>query len=380
MNRQNQLSPNWVSSLVVLTLLMLWDIKKGGVFKAIRWFWTSEEISRGCNASFVTLAPKVVILSDWGINIAHLQYANDVIFFGDWSKHNAKNLICVLKVFENVPGLKVNLSKSKLYGLGVSSGVVEEFARVIKCSKGELTLTYLGLPIRVSMRRELAWRLVIENFKKLLTYLKAKTMSFGGRLTLVKYVLESLLLYYFSIFHVSACVLNRLERLRRDFFWGGIGKVKNGLGSEEYSVVHGSKEYSCGRGWDGGRDRSSSIGEKVGDGASISFWNDVWVGDSKLCDRFSRLYHLESYKDVKVMGRGRWNGDRDTWKWSLDEKGVFSVKALSCLVEEKVRCSWWSSGLEASVHVAIRVKWLMALVINAWSSSKYYFVMLCGCG
>ena len=51
-------------------------------------------------------------------------------------------------------------------------------------------------------------------------------MSFGGRLTLVKSILSSLPLYYCSLFRVPSCVINQLERVRRDFFWGGIGERK----------------------------------------------------------------------------------------------------------------------------------------------------------
>ena len=78
------------------------------------------------------------------------------------------------------------------------------------------------------MRRIGVWRTVIEKFKKRLSEWKAKTLSFGGRLTLVKSVLGSLPLYHFSMFRVPSCVINVLERIRRDFFgWGG-GKQKMG--------------------------------------------------------------------------------------------------------------------------------------------------------
>ena len=51
-------------------------------------------------------------------------------------------------------------------------------------------------------------------------------MSFGGRLTLVKSVLGSLPLYYFSMFRVPLSVLNALESVRKKFFWGGLGEGK----------------------------------------------------------------------------------------------------------------------------------------------------------
>ena len=48
--------------------------------------------------------------------VSHLQYADDTIFFGEWTKENARSLMCILKCFEEVSGLKVNCKKSKLYG------------------------------------------------------------------------------------------------------------------------------------------------------------------------------------------------------------------------------------------------------------------------
>ena len=132
--------------------------------------------------------------------VSHLKYADDTIFFSERNKRNTINLMCIMKGFEKVSGLKVNLNKSKVYGVGVSRSEVEDMARCMGCSMGELLLTYLGLPIGVCMRRESSWRPVVDKFKKRLTDWKAKAMSFGGRLTLVKSVLGSLPLYYFPCF------------------------------------------------------------------------------------------------------------------------------------------------------------------------------------
>ncbi|GKF20860.1 hypothetical protein Tco_0069498 [Tanacetum coccineum] len=42
---------------------------------------------------------------------------------------------------------------------------------------------------------------------------------------------------------------------------------------------------------------------KVGDGASVAFWNDVWIGNSNLKTTFPRLYSLEIAKDCLVADR-----------------------------------------------------------------------------
>ncbi|GKF29224.1 hypothetical protein Tco_0095566, partial [Tanacetum coccineum] len=86
--------------------------------------------------------------------------------------------------------------------VGVNEGDMTDMARWMGCGIGEFPFTYLGLPIGENMRRVNAWGPVVEKFKNKLADWKAKTMSFGGRLTLVKSVLGSLPLYYFSMFRV----------------------------------------------------------------------------------------------------------------------------------------------------------------------------------
>ncbi|GJV51737.1 putative RNA-directed DNA polymerase, eukaryota, reverse transcriptase zinc-binding domain protein [Tanacetum coccineum] len=69
-----------------------------------------------------------VSLVEGGFNISLLQYADDALFFGKWSRSNARNLVLILKCFEEASGLKVNLSKSRLFGVGVNLDEVEAVA------------------------------------------------------------------------------------------------------------------------------------------------------------------------------------------------------------------------------------------------------------
>nr|GFA27046.1 retrovirus-related Pol polyprotein from transposon TNT 1-94 [Tanacetum cinerariifolium] len=84
------------------------------------------------------------------------------------------------------------LKKKKAQGLifkvdfEKANGDMADMARWMGCGIGEFPFTYLGLPIRENMRRINARGPVAEKFKNKLADWKAKTMSFGGRLTLVK--------------------------------------------------------------------------------------------------------------------------------------------------------------------------------------------------
>ncbi|GKC06149.1 RNA-directed DNA polymerase, eukaryota, reverse transcriptase zinc-binding domain protein [Tanacetum coccineum] len=84
-------------------------------------------------------------------------------------------------------------------------------------------LIILVFPIGSDMKSMAsAGRYYIDTFPlENLNLVKASLLSIGGRLTLIKSVLESLDIYYLLIFRAPESVLNDLERIRSNFFWGG---------------------------------------------------------------------------------------------------------------------------------------------------------------
>ncbi|PWA63896.1 reverse transcriptase domain, Zinc finger, CCHC-type [Artemisia annua] len=80
------------------------------------------------------------------IELSKVLYTDDALFIGEWSRLNAKNLILILKCFENALGLKVNLTKSRLFEIGIPNNEVEEVAYSLGCMHDFLPFMYLGLP------------------------------------------------------------------------------------------------------------------------------------------------------------------------------------------------------------------------------------------
>nr|GEU29167.1 hypothetical protein [Tanacetum cinerariifolium] len=160
------------------------------------------------------------------VHISHLQFADDALIMGEWSLLNAKNLSRILTCFHLASGLKVNFHKSNLFGVGVTNSEVKSLASTIGCPPSHFSCTYLGLPIGGNMARCANWSILADKFQKRLSKWKSKSLSFGGRLTLVKFVLASLGGYYFSTFKAPLNIINKLECIRSKFFWGGSSNEK----------------------------------------------------------------------------------------------------------------------------------------------------------
>ncbi|GJU19055.1 RNA-directed DNA polymerase, eukaryota, reverse transcriptase zinc-binding domain protein [Tanacetum coccineum] len=146
---------------------------------------------------------------------------DDVIITTGWNARDLENIIRVLHVFYLASGLKINIHKSNIYGIGVNEDEVYNMASNAGCIAGNIPFNYLGLPIGSNMKSIASWKMLIDRFRSRLSTWKASLLSIGGRLTLIKSVLGSLGIYYLSIFRAPESVLNDLERIRSNFFWGG---------------------------------------------------------------------------------------------------------------------------------------------------------------
>ncbi|KAF5779588.1 putative RNA-directed DNA polymerase [Helianthus annuus] len=165
-------------------------------------------------------------ISNEGTSLSHLMYADDVIFIGDWSLSNIFNLRRVLRCYYLVSGLRVNLEKCSIFGFGVEDLEIQEMANLLRCKKGKLPFKHLGMLVGANMNLEKNWKSVIDIFKNRLSLWKAKTLSYGGRITLIKSVLNALPTYFFSLFKAPIKVLDALDKIRRVFFLGGGGRKK----------------------------------------------------------------------------------------------------------------------------------------------------------
>ncbi|GJZ36221.1 hypothetical protein Tco_0582038, partial [Tanacetum coccineum] len=102
----------------------------------------------------------------------------------------------------------------------ISEEYVAEAAALIGCSVMHTPFRYLGIMVGGNMSSFKPWEDIINKLKTRLSKWKLKTLSIGGRLTLLKSVLGSTPIYYMSLYKIPKSVLHSLEAIRRNFFNG----------------------------------------------------------------------------------------------------------------------------------------------------------------
>ncbi|GJR97832.1 RNA-directed DNA polymerase, eukaryota [Tanacetum coccineum] len=155
------------------------------------------------------------------LSISDLMYVDDVIFLGEWSQSNIQNLLCMLRCFFLVLGLKINVQKSNISGVSVPDEDAADMAKSVGCGVANFPMKYLGVPVECNMSRCAHWNPIIQRFSSKLAQWKARLLSVGGRLSLIKSVLGNLSTYYMSIYLMSVSIQKKLESMRNNFFIGG---------------------------------------------------------------------------------------------------------------------------------------------------------------
>nr|GEV81248.1 RNA-directed DNA polymerase, eukaryota [Tanacetum cinerariifolium] len=156
-------------------------------------------------------------------SISYLFYADDVMFIGEWSDDNLKGIINILQCFFLASGLKINIQKSQVLGVSVPSSIVMQAAWSIGCGVLHKQFRYLGVMVGECMSRHNAWASTVDKLRSRLSKWKVKTLSIGGRLTLLKAVLGASPLYNMSIFKSRLCW--KVSSVLRGGLFGDSGTV-----------------------------------------------------------------------------------------------------------------------------------------------------------
>ena len=277
-------------------------------------------------------------------------------------------------------GLAINYSKSAFVSWKWDDySWVNEMANAVGCIHARPPFTYLGFPLGSNFSKSDAWKPVISKIKNRLASWKVRLLSKAGRLVLIKSVLNSLPVYFMSLFKMPKTVAAKIVKLQRRFFWGGtsgeskcchpvkwsdieLPKEMGGLGvgkilhknlillfkwwwrfsesdstlwkriiksvhdiNGDYASMDNFRKVKTGI-WSSLMENDSDTVKvkailedglclRVGDNSSIKFWHDRWCESRVLKGIFPRLFSISLQKNSQISHMGEWFGN--SWVWNL---------------------------------------------------------------
>lgn len=110
--------------------------------------------------------------------------------------------------------------KSSLFPAGVHRVEAVAIEDSLNFSNGAFPFRYLGIPISASKLRSSDYTPLLERIAKLVKAWTSLTLSYAGKLELLKSVVQGVSCYWFSIFPIPAMVIDFIESICRTFLWG----------------------------------------------------------------------------------------------------------------------------------------------------------------
>ena len=124
----------------------------------------------------------------------------------------------MMDIFSDFSDLRLNRAKSSFIGFGLSAEEMAGCSRILSTPIRELPIQYLGVPLadrRLCIRD---WQPVLNKVEMRLGGCRARLLSRGGRLVMLKVVLSAIPTYFMSIFRMPVGLRRRLESVLRGFF------------------------------------------------------------------------------------------------------------------------------------------------------------------
>lgn len=142
-----------------------------------------------------------------------MSFADDLLIFIDGSISSLQAVLQILKEFELRSGLAVSVQKSSFFASGLSQAEIDAIQVSTGMPIASLPVRYLGVPLSSSKPTLSHCEVLIQQIKRRLSSWSAKSLSFAGRLLLIKTVISGINTFWCSSFILPKSVIKRINSL-----------------------------------------------------------------------------------------------------------------------------------------------------------------------
>jgi hypothetical protein len=153
--------------------------------------------------------------------IVHLMFVDDIILLSKADVTEWTALLDILQLFCTASGLSIHPMKSIVHYWDLSASDLSTLKGFIPSSFFDLSLgfRYLGYRLKPGASSATDWTWLVSSFERKIGFWCNKWLSLGGRLILVKTVLQSLVVYWMLLERIPAKIITMLRRLSFNFLW-----------------------------------------------------------------------------------------------------------------------------------------------------------------
>lgn len=153
--------------------------------------------------------------------VTHLSFADDLLIFIDGSIGSVQCVLQVLKEFEMRSGLAVSKQKTNFYASGLTKAETDLIQASTGMALGSLPFRYLGIPLNSRKLSLSNCEPLIHQIKTRFSSWSVKSLSFSGRLLLIKTVIAGVTTFWCSAFVLPKACIHRINSLCSMFLWKG---------------------------------------------------------------------------------------------------------------------------------------------------------------
>ncbi|XP_061360507.1 uncharacterized protein LOC133304483 [Gastrolobium bilobum] len=154
------------------------------------------------------------------LNISHLAFADDIMLLSRGDVPSITTLYSRLSHFCAVSGLSISSDKSAIYSAGMDLDSLSEVQRLTGFELGAFPFRYLGVPLLSSRLNVIHYDPLLSRILGLVQSWNRKTLSYAGKLELIRAVIQGITNFWMGIFPLPVSVINRINAICRNFLWG----------------------------------------------------------------------------------------------------------------------------------------------------------------